>query len=104
MTWTPERHAESRAALNDDLGQWTGEYGSDALDEIDRLTRALADARTVTPEMVERAAREIYRPDRWDEVLHSTFMDADQKDVILAGPRARARTILDAALNPEGEE
>lgn len=62
--------------------------------EVERLQARPA----VTDDMVERAAREIYRPERWDEVRHSAFMKPGEIRAILEGPRARARRVLDAAL------
>lgn len=47
--WTPERHAEAREALEEDMSQWGMEYGDDALDEIERLRATLTEARLRNP-------------------------------------------------------
>ena len=47
-----ERLAEARAALDEDMSQWGGEYGLELIAEVERL-RALT---TVGDDMVERAA------------------------------------------------
>lgn len=48
-----ERLAEARAALDEDMSQWGGEYGLELIAEVERL-RALT---TVGDDMVERAKR-----------------------------------------------
>lgn len=50
---TDERLAEARAALDEDMSQWGGEYGLELIAEVERL-RALA---TVDDAMVKRAKR-----------------------------------------------
>lgn len=50
---TQERLAEARAALDEDMSQWGGEYGLELIAEVERL-RALT---TVGDDMVERAKR-----------------------------------------------
>lgn len=88
---TDERLAEARVALDEDMSQWSGEYGLDLLAEVERL-RALT---TVDDDMVNRAARAMCdieaQPDQvmWDK------LDEDERD----SWRIDARAALEAALN-----
>ena len=83
---TDERLAEARAALDEDMSQWGGEYGADLLAEVERL-RALT---TLDEDMVERGAFALARrraedPLARDRVVgHTLLVDA--------------KAVLDAAL------
>lgn len=50
---TQERLAEARAALDEDMSQWGGEYGLELIAEVERLRARL----TVDDDMVKRAKR-----------------------------------------------
>lgn len=86
---TDGRLAEARAALDEDMSQWGGEYGLDLLAEVERL-RARP---TVDEDMVERAAIQMCATDRQGSVWAILF--TEEKDDF----RADARAALDAALS-----
>lgn len=72
---------------------------ADALDEIERL-RALT---TITDNMVERAAREIYGPARWDSDIFFERSPNSYWPHLAQGiydARDKARATLESALNP----
>lgn len=88
---TQERLDAIRPRL--DCGTPTTEDVSNLITEVERL-RALT---TVDEDMVERAARESYGPQRWDRILSEWPILAPVK---LAAHRAMTRAVLNAALNP----
>lgn len=65
--------------------------------EIDTLDALLADARTVTPDMVERAARALFLA-RWYTNTEDKW--ARFPEVVRESWRMDARDVLNAALNP----
>lgn len=83
---TDERLAEARAALDEDMSQWGGEYGADLLAEVERR-RARA---TVDDAMVERGAFAL----AWKKARDPLFPHGVPGHVLLED----AKTVLDAAL------
>lgn len=91
---TAERLADARAALDEDMSQWGGEYGADLLAEVVRL-RALT---TVTDEMIERGALAFYEDD-----APEGFSWDNESEMVRDVYRHITRAVLDAALGT-GEE
>lgn len=101
---TQERLAEARAALDEDMSQWGGEYGLELIEEVKRLQPFesivswrygdTTDGRT-REDMVERAARESYGAKLWDRLLEDRH---GTTQVRLSAHRAMIRAALDAAL------
>lgn len=94
---TPERLADARATLDEDMSQWGAEYGVDLLAEVERL-RALA---TVTRDGVERGARAfyerlapgVYLSRNWDKLAAAS---PDIADAYRAGIRAALEAVIGA--------
>lgn len=90
---TDERLAEARAALDEDMSQWGGEYGLELIAEVERLRprAALADA------MIERVARDTAAKEsftsrrQWEDLPH------DERTYL----RAHAHRVLAADLTPQ---
>ena len=117
---TPERLAAARAALDEDMSQWGGEYGLELIEEVKRLQPFesivswrygdTTDGRT-REDMVEKAAEALYVRDflywnSWateDRARVSLAADKADKTRKWARTREDARAALDAALGDQEE-
>ena len=85
-----ERLAEARAALDEDMSQWGGEYGLELIAEVERLRARL----TVDEDMVERAARVLNE----EGETPGTLSWDNESEMNRRSYRRMARAALDAAL------
>lgn len=90
---TPKRLADARAALDEDMSQWGGEYGLELIEEVKRLrTRAaLADA------MIERVARDTAAKEPFTSRRRWEDLPDDERTYL----RTNAHRALAADLTPQ---
>lgn len=104
---TQERLAEARAALDEDMSQWGGEYGLELIEEVKRLQPFesivswrygdTTDGRT-REDMVERAARVLRDKTRINDMTGDDSLWQELPEVVRIAWRNDAYSILDAAL------